>query len=348
MDFYQYTDNAETLIKSINKTKSFCYKFEKKFSETDLAKVWRNIRFCRYSSVLYFFIGVMAILYGIAFLRFEILLKTSREINTIIILALLLLVYKITAVLRTKLFEKKLKKEFGDFQKTEFKKSDIFDIKYYNILKREMVKILVFVMFVILACVCFSPIKLTKQYIENEEYQKAIKMASTGALVYPILPDWYSMRGYAKFQLSDYQGAINDYDKAYRLGADVYMNFDNKIYIKYYLKDYEGALKDFDKEISITSNEYESDAILWDKAQFLYNIARYKEALEIYTQLLAKADNDSIYLLKDRLYLERAQVYQQLKMYDLAQDDLSNSEAIETLDAPLDAIPKPMLILNEM
>jgi tetratricopeptide (TPR) repeat protein len=169
-------------------------------------------------------------------------------------------------------------------------------------------------------------------------------------MVFPILPDWYSLRGYAKFQQEDFEGAIKDYDKAYRLGADVFnaMNFDNKIFIKYYLKDYKGALQDFDTEIKNSDNEYEKDALLWDKAQFLYNIGKYTDALGLYTQLLSKADSDSVFLLKDRLYLERAQIYQKLGQKDLAQEDLNNSESQDSLDDVLDAIPKPTLILNEL
>jgi tetratricopeptide (TPR) repeat protein len=114
------------------------------------------------------------------------------------------------------------------------------------------------------------------------------------------------------------------------------------------LKDYKGALQDFDNEIKNSDNEYEKDALLWDKAQFLYNIGKYTDALDLYTQLLSKADSDSVFLLKDRLYLERAQIYQKLGQTDLAQADLNNSESLDSLDDVLDAIPKPTLILNEL
>ena len=92
------------------------------------------------------------------------------------------------------------------------------------------------------------------------------------------------MRGYARFQLGDYKNAIADFDKAYQLESDIFktMNFDNKIYIKYYLGDYDSALKDFDTEIKKAENEYIKDSFLWDKAQFLYNIKKYKEALKLY------------------------------------------------------------------
>ena len=80
----------------------------------------------------------------------------------------------------------------------------------------------------------------------------------------------------------------------------------------------------------------------------MYNVNRYEEALALYTELLTKADSDSVFLLKDRLYLERAQIYQILGQNDLANADLINSGAVETLENKLDYIPKPVLLLKEL
>jgi tetratricopeptide (TPR) repeat protein len=271
-------------------------------------------------------------------------------VNVLIILALLFVIYKIIININTKIFEKNLKKTFGEFSIIKITKNKFFDKKFYDLFISELVKISVLLVVLGLFALLFSPLKITMKYIENQEYKKVENLTTAGMIVFPILPDWYSLRGYAKFQQEDYEGAIKDYDKAYRLGADVFnaMNFDNKIFIKYYLKDYKGALQDFDNEIKNSDNEYEKDALLWDKAQFLYNIGKYTDALDLYTQLLSKADSDSVFLLKDRLYLERAQIYQKLGQTDLAQADLNNSESLDSLDDVLDAIPKPTLILNEL
>jgi hypothetical protein len=61
--------------------------------------------------------------------------------------------------------------------------------------------------------------------------------------------------------------------------------------------------------------------------------------------LIIKAENDQIFLLKDRLYLERAQVYKKLGAHDLAKTDLENAGVQNnTFNNP---IPKPMLMLDE-
>ena len=124
------------------------------------------------------------------------------------------------------------------------------------------------------------------------------------------------------------------------------MNFDNKIFIKFSLGDYESALNDFDKEIKNATSEDERDQFMWDKAQFLYNIGKFDEALKLYNELIVKSESDRIFLLKDRLYLERAQVYKMLGETELAQQDIETSE-IQDEDNNKNPIPQPVLILND-
>jgi tetratricopeptide (TPR) repeat protein len=76
----------------------------------------------------------------------------------------------------------------------------------------------------------------------------------------------------------------------------------------------------------------------------LYNIGDYNSALEIYNNLLVHAETDRIFLLKDRLYLERAQVYKKLGQDDLAQQDLENSEST---DVDFEPIPQPSLMVDD-
>ena len=126
------------------------------------------------------------------------------------------------------------------------------------------------------------------------------------------------------------------------------MSFDNKIYIKYILNDYESALKDFDNEIKNTKNDNEKDSLLWDKAQFLYNIGKYKTALSIYNELIDKSEEDRVYLLENRLYYERSQVYKRLKM---DKEALADEQKAQELDLDIEyqtSIPEPTLILEEI
>ena len=106
-------------------------------------------------------------------------------------------------------------------------------------------------------------------------------------------------------------------------------------------------MKDFDYEIANCSDEYEKDAFLWDKAQFLYNLGKYDEALQIYNDLLVKSEEDRIFLLKNRLYFERAQVYKKMGKTKPADEDILNAENLNIEESFKNPIPAPSLILDE-
>lgn len=208
-------------------------------------------------------------------------------------------------------------------------------------------QIIAIIIIIIVAICVYSPFNKAIEAIKKQDYAKAIKITSIGAKIYPY-SKWYSIRGYAKFQNGDYEGAIADFNKAYNLETDDYkiIDFDNKIYVKYFLKDYNSALNDFDYEITHSKDDFVKDSFLWDKAQFLYNINKYQEALDIYNTLLVKSDEDKIYLLKNRLYFERAQVYKKLEQYSLAQKDLEMAKNSQEEDFFENPIPAPTLLLD--
>ncbi len=208
-------------------------------------------------------------------------------------------------------------------------------------------QIIAIIIIIIVAIGIYSPFNKAIEAIKQQDYTKAIKITSIGAKIFPY-SKWYSIRGYAKFQTQDYEGAIADFNRAYNLETDDYkiIDFDNKIYVKYYLKDYNGALNDFDYEIEHSKDDFVKDSFIWDKAQFLYNIGKYKDALNIYNTLLIKSDEDKIYLLKNRLYFERAQVYKKLEQYNLAQKDLEMAKNSQEEDFFENPIPAPALLLD--
>jgi len=348
MNFYSYADDS-TVIKSINYTLQGC-KFNRKLSEFDLEKVWNIIKLNKRISTILIFLCFITLMYGVIFPNFTHFVNNNWFVNSTTIIIILFGICSLITFFTAKIFEKQLQKNFGEYEKTIFKSSNNIDMKYYNIFKFELAKAGIFLIVLILLISLASPLKRAQNAIVHENYSKTIRLTTIGSIVFPILPDWYSLRGYAKFQEKDFNGAISDFDRAYALGSDEFnpMNFDNKIFIKYFIKDYTGALKDFDNEISNAPDDYQRDAFMWDKAQFLYNISKYQEALDIYTELLAKADNDSVFLLKDRLYLERAQVYQVIGKEQEAKKDLFNAGALDLIGTKVESIPSPVLLLDEI
>lgn len=346
MNFYTTDDNT-TVIKLKNIT-SLGYKFDKKFTPEEINFVWNEIKLHKRCSTVFIFLFFVALLYFIIFPNFTMFVNNSWYYNAAMLFALIFVVCNIVTVICTKIFEKRIVKKFGKFSKIKFQSSKDIDLNYYKLFKIELTKAIVAILIFVGLFTFVTPFEITKKMLDQYRYNEVIKLTSIGSKIFPIAQEWYSLRGYARFQIGDYEGAINDFDKAYKLGADGFniMNFDNKIYIKYYLKEYDSALKDFDNEIANADNENEKDQFQWDKAQFLYNIKHYNEALELYNDLIVKAENDRIFLLKDRLYLERAEVYKKLGKTDNTQQDMANAGEWDS-EISENPIPKPVLLLEE-
>lgn len=347
MDFYT-KNKKKTVIRSINNASFLGYKFNREFTDEEIDDIWQKIRVYKRFSVIFIFVLFLGLLYEFIFPRFTLFVNNSWYVNAFIICGILALVGQLITTLTTFLFEKKLLEKYGKYEKVYFEHSKTIDMKYYSLFRSELIKAGIAIILLFISATFFSPFEYAQNLIDKSHFKEAIKVTTLGAKLLPVVPEWYSLRGYANFQLEHYEDSINDYDKAYKLSADGYniMNFDNKIFVKYYLGDYENALADFDNEIKKADSENEKDQFLWDKAQFLYNIKKYKEALELYNDLIVKAESDRVFLLKDRLYLERAEVHKKLKKYNEAKLDaeIAGVSDFETFQNP---IPKPMLMLDE-
>tara|TARA_B100000768_G_C10918627_1_gene224671 strand:+ start:204 stop:422 length:219 start_codon:yes stop_codon:yes gene_type:complete len=59
------------------------------------------------------------------------------------------------------------------------------------------------------------------------------------------------MRGETKYNLKDYKGAIEDYNKAIEINPNYTYAYYNRGFAKYYLKDYNGACQDGRKAKSL-------------------------------------------------------------------------------------------------
>ena len=346
INFYSITNQGKTIIKSINGI-LLGYEYDRIFDTDELnsLKIVRNNykRFSTFFILLAYFI----LIYFFMFPNFNLLNNLSFKI---LIIFLVILLPLIIMIIISKIFEYFLINKYGQFTKTKFPYDNFVENQSYKEFKLEILKIFSFLIVIIGIYICIgSPYKTSLNLINSGKYKDAIKITTIWSKIIPIDSHWYSLRGYARFYTGDYDNAIKDYDKAYELRNDEFksMNFDNKIYIKYYNKDYQSALKDFDKAIE-SSTGGEKNSLLWDKAQFLFNIGRYKESLKIYNDLLVKSTEDRVYLMENRLYFERAQVYRELGESSFAESDIETAKNLD-LDVEFqNSIPKPALLLEEI
>lgn len=346
LNFYT-NENNHTIIKSAHSS-NVGYSFSREFTPDEILAVWKEIRFHKRFSTICIFLLFIASLYELIFPHFSLFVNNTWFINALLMLSVLLVVCNLSTLLCKYIFQKRLLKKYGKYEIVEFPISDNIDNKYYSIFKIELIKAISVIIIVASAFIFISPFEIAQNLVTNGRYNEAIKLTTLGAKVFPIAQEWYALRGYSKFKIGDYAGSIADYDAAYKLSAEEFniMNFDNKIFVKYFIGDYTGALEDFDNEITKSTNSNERDQFLWDKAQFLYNIGMLEEALDIYDTLIVNADEDRIYLLKDRLYLERAQVNKKLGYTEQLKSDLESAGVTEE-DLANDPIPKPVLMIDE-
>ena len=231
LNFYTNTDNR-TIIKSIHNP-SAGYEFDREFNPEEIHNVWKEIRLHRRISTISIFILFLAALYEFIFPHFSLFLNNTGFINALVMLAVLLIVCNLSTLICQKAFEKRLFKLCGEYKTVKFVPTEYLDKKYYTIFKFELIKAIAVITIIVSVFMCISPFEIAQKLVHNGRYAEVIKLTTVGANIFPIAQEWYALRGYAKYKIGDYQGAIADYDTAYKLSADEFniMNFDNKIYI---------------------------------------------------------------------------------------------------------------------
>jgi tetratricopeptide (TPR) repeat protein len=95
----------------------------------------------------------------------------------------------------------------------------------------------------------FSARGWTKYYLKD--YMGALVDFNKEIELEPSAPDGYYNRGSAKSELGDQNGAIIDYTKSINLNPNFSMAFNNRGWAKYELKKYSEALKDLNKAIEL-------------------------------------------------------------------------------------------------
>ena len=89
------------------------------------------------------------------------------------------------------------------------------------------------------------------EHSQRSEYEKAIEYYDKAIILNPKFSGIYSNRGIAKRALNDHQGAIADHDKAIELNPKFFQAYNNRGIIKSNSGDHQGAIVDYDKAIEL-------------------------------------------------------------------------------------------------
>ena len=126
--------------------------------------------------------------------------------------------------------------------------------------------------------------------MHEKNYHKAIEYFNKVIEIEPtaigdFYKDTFHKRGYAKIQLGDFTGAIEDYDKALKLKPKTASIYYNKGDAQYNLENYREAIQDYDKAIEIKpslAQAYVNRGIAYSHlGQYEKAIADYEKGLEL-------------------------------------------------------------------
>jgi tetratricopeptide (TPR) repeat protein len=129
---------------------------------------------------------------------------------------------------------------------------------------------------------------------ELSDYQGAIADYTKGIEINPNDAEVYYNRGNAKINLSDYQGAIADYTKAIEINPNYAKAYNNRGKAKFALSDYQGAIADFTKAIECDNNYMTPKLNLLELCRD--KLGKMAEAKELFEEIKERLEIDNRFL----------------------------------------------------
>ena len=155
---------------------------------------------------------------------------------------------------------------------------------------------------------------------DNKNYKRAIEIC-TQSINKKVNARAYILRADCRYELNDYEAAMDDYNSALTYYSDYYGS-DNKekagIYYylgrcKQQLRRYNDAISDFNT--SLTNNYSEPGYAYWNRGACNYNLGKYKDAEDDYIKAIDRiSDNEDL----SALYEQRGDCQAQLGNYETA------------------------------
>ena len=157
----------------------------------------------------------------------------------------------------------------------------------------------------------------TKTFLASEKYAEAIKEADK-ILAIKELAEVYNLRGVALLSTEQSEKALQDFNKAIKLGEEnlSYKYFYNRGNTFLKLGKAEDAWRDYEKAAELDSTVFE---IYWNKANALAQLNRHNEAQTDFDKAI------SLNPKNQTMYLQRGVSLLALKNYAKAQADFGKS-----------------------
>lgn len=316
--YYYGSDRNSTFVRGILKQN---YRFPKMLSEQDLLKIDKKASILSYSAVLGAIVLFLIYFYAVFFKNYDLISQQQPIVFSLMITVPVMVAILIPYLIANSCFNSFLKR-FGAFSRVKEpfrvpQNATSKTIPGYERIQRRVFKeallgfIGVLIFLAIVLFVDYSP-EIAVALIKSGNYKAALNVSDIAAKIVPVSPGNYGVRGAAKFYMKDYKGAVDDYKLANKL-SDLNA-YDADLYVaKSKILNKQQMLAEFDKAIKTEKIKAKKYSIVYLKANYLYSIKAYSEALANYNILTNAFNNDEDLLFpQEDMYFRRAMTFKHL------------------------------------
>lgn len=165
----------------------------------------------------------------------------------------------------------------------------------------------------------FDYLAKAKKNMEKEKYHEVISFCDKALKINSNLPEAYSFKGNALYNLGEYDDAAESFSHAIEKEPDEAEHYYDRSWSYCNLDKYEDAIVDMNKALEI---EPKTSAFYYDRGRFEYWAERYKDAVVSLTRGIELKPTENKYLFRGNSYMA-------LEEYDLALADFNSSIEID-------------------
>lgn len=166
----------------------------------------------------------------------------------------------------------------------------------------------------------FDYLAKAKKNMEEEKYHEVISLCDKALKINKDLPQAYSFRGNAKYNLGQYDIAVADFSLAIEIEPEDAEHYYDRSWSYCNMDNYEDAIIDMTKALEI---EPQTSLYYFCRGRFEYWAERYKEAVVDLTKGIELKPTENKYLF-------RANSYMELEEYNLALADFNSAIEIDS------------------
>ncbi|MEE3349650.1 MAG: tetratricopeptide repeat protein [Candidatus Gastranaerophilaceae bacterium] len=165
----------------------------------------------------------------------------------------------------------------------------------------------------------FDYLAKAKKNMEKEKYHEVISFCDKALKINNDLPEAYSFKGNALYNLGEYNDAAESFSHAIEKEPDEAEHYYDRSWSYCNMDKYEDSIIDINKALEI---EPKASAFYYDRGRFEYWAERYKDAVISFTKGIELKPTENKYLFRGNCYMA-------LEEFDLALADFNSSIEID-------------------